>query len=37
MGNAARARLQREFSFEAMIDAYEQAIASASGRAAQPA
>jgi glycosyltransferase involved in cell wall biosynthesis len=36
MGNAARARLEREFSFAAMIDAYEQAIAAASGRAAQP-
>jgi glycosyltransferase involved in cell wall biosynthesis len=35
MGNAARARLQREFSFDGMIDAYEQAIAAASGRAAQ--
>lgn len=37
MGNAARARLEREFSFDRMIDAYEQAVASASGRAAQPA
>lgn len=37
MGNAARARLQREFSFDRMIDGYEQAIAAASGRAAQPA
>lgn len=37
MGNAARARLQREFSFEAMIEAYERAIAAASGRAAQTA
>lgn len=37
MGNAARARLEREFSFDRMIDGYEQAIASASGRAAQPA
>ncbi len=36
MGNAARARLQREFSYEAMIHAYEQAIAAATGRAAQP-
>ena len=37
MGNAARARLQREFSFDRMIDGYEQAIAAAGGRTAQPA
>jgi hypothetical protein len=37
MGNAARTRLHREFSFDRMIDGYEQAIASASGQAAQPA
>jgi glycosyltransferase involved in cell wall biosynthesis len=36
MGNAARARLQREFSYETMIVAYEQAITAAIGRAAQP-
>lgn len=35
MGNAARARLQREFSYSAMIDAYEQAISAAIGRATQ--
>lgn len=36
MGNAARARLQREFPFDGMIHAYEQAIAAAIGRTAQP-
>lgn len=37
MGNAGRARLEREFSFGAMIDAYEQALHAAAGRSAQPA
>ena len=37
MGNAGRARLEREFSFGAMIDAYEAAIQAAAGRSAQPA
>ena len=36
MGKAGRARLQREFSFDGMINAYEQAIAAAGGRSAQP-
>ena len=31
MGNAGRARLQREFSFEAMIRGYEEAIGAATG------
>jgi glycosyltransferase involved in cell wall biosynthesis len=36
MGNAGRARLQREFPFEAMIDGYERAATAAAGRHAQP-
>lgn len=35
MGNAGRARLQREFSYEAMIRGYEQAAAAVSGAAAK--
>jgi glycosyltransferase involved in cell wall biosynthesis len=35
MGNAGRARLQREFSYETMIVAFEQAIAAAAGRREQ--
>jgi hypothetical protein len=35
MGNAGRARLQREFSYEAMIRGYEQAAAAATGGAAK--
>jgi len=35
MGNAGRARLQREFSYEAMIVGFERAIAGAIGRTAQ--
>lgn len=35
MGNAGNARLQREFSFEAMIGGFEQAIAGAGGRSAR--
>lgn len=37
MGNAGRARLQREFSYEAMIRGFEQAIAGAVERTAQTA
>ncbi|MEX2152994.1 MAG: glycosyltransferase [Gemmatimonadaceae bacterium] len=36
MGNAGHARLQREFSYEAMIRGFEQAISSAMERSAQP-
>jgi len=36
MGNAGRARLQREFSYEAMIQGFEQALAAAVGRKAAP-
>ena len=35
MGNAARARLQREFSYDAMIDGYEHAISAATGGSAK--
>jgi glycosyltransferase involved in cell wall biosynthesis len=35
MGNAGRTRLQREFSYDAMIAGYEQAIAGASERSLQ--
>jgi len=35
MGNAGRARLEREFSYEAMIHGFEQAIDGALGRTAQ--
>jgi glycosyltransferase involved in cell wall biosynthesis len=37
MGNAGRARLQREFSYEAMIRGFEQAISGAMERPARPA
>jgi glycosyltransferase involved in cell wall biosynthesis len=37
MGNAGRARLQREFTHETMIRGFEQAIAGALGRNAPPA
>ena len=37
MGNAGRARLERDFSYEAMIAGYEQAIGTAVERKAQPA
>ena len=36
MGNAGRARLQRDFSYEAMILGYEQAMSGAVERSAQP-
>jgi glycosyltransferase involved in cell wall biosynthesis len=36
MGNAARTRLQREFTFAAMIDGFERAANAAVGRHAQP-
>jgi glycosyltransferase involved in cell wall biosynthesis len=36
MGNAGHTRLQREFSYEAMIKGFEQAIAGAMERTAQP-
>jgi glycosyltransferase involved in cell wall biosynthesis len=36
MGNAGRARLQREFPFETMIQGYEQVAAGALERGAQP-
>jgi len=36
MGNAGHARLQREFSYEAMIRGFEQAMAGAVERGAQP-
>ena len=36
MGNAGRARLLREFSYEAMLQGFEQALASAAGRNAVP-
>ena len=35
MGNAGRARLQREFPFDAMIDGYERAALAAAGQRAQ--
>lgn len=37
MGNAARARVQRDFAFGAMIDGYEHAVNAAAGRRGQPA
>lgn len=36
MGNAGRARLQRDFPYEAMIHGFEQAVGTALGRSAQP-
>lgn len=36
MGNAGRARLQREFPFDAMVGGYERAAMAAAGQAAQP-
>lgn len=37
MGNAARAKLQREFTLATMIDGFERAAGAATGRSAQPA
>lgn len=37
MGSAGRARLQRDFAFDAMIAGYEQAVTAAAGRRPQPA
>ena len=36
MGNAGRARLQREFTYDAMIDGFERAANAAAGNRAQP-